>query len=102
MKPLYDLPSLLNLKISQVLKYKGSITLLMVNMSRMAAELIETQASQFGRKDKDFGNKEYESVEKFLDYTHDGRENNFCFIGSRLSCCPIWGNSGQWDSKGDF
>ena len=32
-KPLYDLPSLLNLKISQVLKYKGSITLLMVNMS---------------------------------------------------------------------
>jgi hypothetical protein len=46
------------LKISQVLKYKGSITLLKFNMSRMATELeapeggqkVEALANQFGDK----------------------------------------------------
>ena len=46
-------PELLNLKISDVLKYKGSITLLMVKMSRMVAEHIEALANQFGGKNRE-------------------------------------------------
>ena len=57
--PFYTL--LENFPGSQV---KGSITLLLINMSRMVAELIEALANQFGRKDKDFGEHKARNIGK--------------------------------------
>ena len=50
------------LKSSDVLKYKGSITLLRFKMSQMVAEYIEAPANQFGGKNREF----YGDVNEFL------------------------------------
>ena len=47
------------LKSSDVLKYKGSITLLRFKMSRMVAEYIEALANQFGGKNREIINPKH-------------------------------------------